>query len=355
MFCPQCGSLVTPPKAQFCQDCGCKLYKENKIEPEHQEKVFVPTKQKSVRLPLVPTRFGGILLVLFVIAWIGIYASVFIPAFAGFRPSSIEGYRSGQSGIAGFVIGHTILFYILFRRKNKKGWVGAIAGLVFGFVVLITADVIARTKQQGIDYILSHSPEYLAIQKFDPAMFQKMKSELATLATKPNISQQVVLSKLAPMMNETIQKALSQSSDDAIVQLARIKIANLEKVANQNENDCSAIFSNQISPEIQERIVAYIPDQNQKESSNAIVKVIENAVGRPQQPLNDSARLDRLMAPIEVKMHASGLSIKYLISDTPDLTPQKRCESGIHLFREALNLNDPDRAYLLRMLLTQWL
>ncbi len=355
MFCPHCGSRVTPPKAQFCQSCGGKLNEENKIEPENQEKVLVPTKSNSAPAPapLKPNRFGGILLVLFVIALIGIYAAILIPAFAGIRPSS-QG-ASSQGGINGFVFGNAILFYILFRRKNKKGWVGAIAGMVFGLVVLGIADGIAQVKQHGTDFLLSHSPEYLAVQKFDPAMFQNMKSELETLAKKPDTTQQVILSKLAPLMNETILKALSKTTDDATVQFARIKVANLEKVANLNENDCSAIFSKQITPEIQARIITYIPDQNQKEISIAIVNVIESAAGRPQQSLNDSARLDRLMAPIEVKMHASGLSIKYLISDTPDLTPKKRCESGIHLFREALNLNDPDRAYLLRMLLTQWL
>lgn len=352
MFCAHCGNKVISPDAQFCLNCGSELNKANKDEPEHQEKVFVPKHQKSV--PLEPTRFGEILLVLFVIALIGIYASVFIPAFAGFRPSSIEGYRSGQSGIAGFVIGHAILFYILFRRKNKKGWVGAIAGIVFGLVVLGIADGIAQVKQHGTDYILRHSPEYLAIQKYDPAMFQRMKTELEALAKKPDTTQQVVLSKLVPMMFETFQKALTQTTDEAIVQFARIKVANLEKVANVSENDCFAIFSEQVNPGKYANLLTYIPEQDQKESRIAVASVIENAIGRPQQSLNDSARLDRLMAPIEVKMHASGLSIKYLISDTPELTPKKRCDSGIHLFREALNLNDPDRAYLLRMLLTQW-
>lgn len=347
MFCAHCGSKVISPDARFCPNCGGELNIANKDESEHQARIFAPKNQRSV--PLEPTRFGEILLVLLVVASIGIYAAALIPAFAGIRPSS-------QGNIVGPFLGwNAILFYNLFRRKNKKGWNGAIAGFVLGFVVLVTAEVVAKIKQNDPSYILSHSPEFIAIQKYDPAMFQRMKTEMEDLAKKPDTTQQVLLSKLAPMMTETLQKALTQTTDEAIVQLARRKVATLEKVANVSENDCSAIFSKQVNPDIEARLVTYIPEQDQKEISIATVSVIENAAGRPQQSLNDSARLDRLMAPIELKMHASGLSIKYLISDTPELTPKKRCDSGIHLFHEALNLNDPDRAYLLRMLLTQWL
>ena len=157
------------------------------------------------------------------------------------------------------------------------------------------------------------------------------------------------------MLIEPLQKALTQTTDEAIVQFARRKVVALGKVANVSKDDCSAIFSGKVNSDIQARLTTYISEQDQKEINIAVASVIENAAGRPQQLLNDLARLDRLMAPIEVKMHASGLSIKYLISEPQGLTSKKRCDSGIHLFREALSLNDPDRAYLLRMLLTQWL
>src|SRR5216684_5762932 len=228
MFCSHCGSKVISPEAQFCPNCGSALNKANKDESEHQEEVYATTNQKSV--PLEPTRFGGIILILLVVASVGIYAGALIPAFAGIRPSS-------QGVAAGFIAWNAILFYILFRRNNKKGWVGAIAGFVFGFVVLVTAEVIAKTKQNDPGYILSHSPAYLAIQKYDPAMFQHMKTEMEALAKQPDVTQQVVLSKLEPMLIETLQKALTQTTDEAIVQFARRKVATLEKVANVSKND----------------------------------------------------------------------------------------------------------------------
>jgi len=317
------------------------LNRADQPEPVRQEKVGVPANQRSI--PLAPMRLGGILLVLLVVASIGIYAAILIPAFAGILPT-------GQN-VTGAVIWTSILFYVLFRRSGAKGWMGAMAGFGVGFLVLVAAHVVAKAKQNDPDYILTHNPGYLAIQKYDPAEFRRIKTELEALAKEPNTTQQVVLAKLAPMLMAVVQKALTQTTDEAVVQLARSKLTSLEEIANESADDCSAVVSGKVNPDSLSRIVAYSSEQSRKANSEAMVRVIETAVGRPRQSSNGEARYARLIAQVEAKMRALGLTTEYVFSDAPGHTPKERCAAGIQIFREALNLKEPDRAFLLRMLL----
>ncbi len=285
-----------------------------------------------------------LLFVLLVVGTIGIYAAILIPAFAGILPG-------GQS-VSGAVISTSIIFYILFRRSRKKGWAGAIVGFGVGFFVLVAAHVLARAKQNEPDYILTHNPAYVAIQKYDSDEFRRIKTQVEALAKQPNATHQVVLAKLSPMLMAVAQKALTQTTDEAVIQLARSKLTSLEEVANGSAEDCAAVISGKVNPDSLSRIVAHSSEQSRRANSDAIVRVIESAAGRPQQPSIDTARYARLIAQIEVKLKALGLSTEYMLSDAAGHTAKERCAAGIQIFREALNLKDPDRAFVLRMLLT---
>jgi len=341
MFCSHCGERVVSLEARFCSKCGNELNRADEPKPERQDKADAPTNQRSA--PLAPVRLGGIVLVLLVAATIGIYAAILIPAF--------EGIRAGGPNVSGAVIWTCILFYVLFRRFGKNGWMGAIAGFGVGFLVLVAADVVARAKQNEPAYILSHNPEYLAIQKYDPDEFQRIKTELEALSREPNATKQLVLAKLAPMLVAVVQKALTQTTDEAIVQFARSKLTSLEEVANGSFDDCAAVISGKVNPDSLSRIVAYSTEQSRKANSEAMVRLIEGAASKPRQPSSDEARYGRLIAQVEVKLKTRGLSTEHVFSDAPDITPKERCAAGIQIFREALNLKEPDRAFLLRMLL----
>jgi hypothetical protein len=154
MFCSHCGKEVISPEARFCPNCGIEIYKASKDEHQHPEKQSASTNQKSTQksAPTKPLRISGIIFILLFVVSLGIYLAAIIPAFAGNRPSS-------QGVATGFITWNVILFYILFRWKNKKGWVGGIAGFVFGFGVLVAAEVVAINKQNNPSYTLSHSPE----------------------------------------------------------------------------------------------------------------------------------------------------------------------------------------------------
>lgn len=345
MFCPHCGSEITSSDARFCTNCGNELNSVAKSKPEHQGKVSVPTGQKS--MPAKLTRFSRITFILIILFTAGIYAGVLIPAFEGVKPTKDEGI--------GFVIWNTVLFYTIFKRKNGKGSVGVFTGLVTSFVIMVVAQFIALTMQNKPDYILRQSPEFIAIQKYDPTTFQQMKTEMESLSQKPGITIQDVIAKLEPMIAGPFQKALTETTDEAIVRFARRKLVNLEIVGNVSVEDCSTIISGVENYDSQARIIKYFSDQDQKKNHIAIADVIENAVGKPQQSVSDLARLKQLTSPIESKMQKVGLSISYLFADAQNATPKMRCDSDIFLYREALSLKDPDRAFVLRMMLVEGL
>jgi len=343
MFCSKCGVRVASPEASFCSNCGQKLERTSELAPRPEVKSSAPTGQRSSRLWSVSKNFKIFLFVLLCIALIGMYAAMLLPALVG------EKLRTQEA--MGIVFWTSLFFYVLFRRFGNKGWMGAIAGFGVGFLVLVAADVVARAKQNEPAYILSHNPEYLAIQKYDSDEFHRIKTELEALSSEPNATKQLVLAKLTPMLMAVVQKALTQTTDEAIVQFARSKLTSLEEVANGSVDDCAAVISGKVNPDSLSRIVAYSTQQSRKANSEAMVRLIEGAAGKPRQPSSDEARYGRLIAQVEAKLKTRGLSTEHVFSDASDITPKERCAAGLQIFREALNLSDPDRAFMLRMLM----
>ncbi len=341
LICSRCAEKVVSPDARFCSNCGNELNGEDVPRPEHQEKLAPPTNQRSASLG--PMRFGGMLFVLLAVALIGVYAAILIPALEGIRP--------GGQNVTSAVIWTSILFYVLFRRSGRKAWMGAIAGFGVSFFVLVAAHVVAKTKQNDPDYILAHYPEYLAIQKYDPVEFRRFKTELAAVAKEPNATQQAVLAKLAPMLMAVVQKALTQTTDEAVILFARSKLTSLEEIANRSADDCSGVISGKANPDLLSRIVGYSSEQSRKANSEAIIRVMESAAGRARQASTNEARFARLIAQVEVRLKSLGLSTLYVFSDAPGHTAKERCAAGIQIYREALNLKEPDRAFVLRMFL----
>ncbi|MGH9427030.1 MAG: hypothetical protein ACRD2L_12100, partial [Terriglobia bacterium] len=189
-------------------------------------------------------------------------------------------------------------------------------------------------------------------KKYDPAEFQRIRTELEALTKDRNTTEEIVFAKLTPILLSVVQKAMTQTSDDAVVQWARAKLAYLEEVATANADDCYLVISGKADAAFHSRLLGYMSPQSMNANKEASIRVIEGAAGRPRQPLNDEARYARLIAQLETKLKAVGLTTNSVFYDTPGYTSKERCAAGIQIFREALNLKEPDRAFVLRMLLT---
>jgi hypothetical protein len=75
------------------------------------------------------------------LAIVGSYAAAFIPAFAGQKLTPVAGN--------GILLWTALLFYVVWKRRGRKGWHGTLIGLGAGFVVLVLASYISAVVRHG--------------------------------------------------------------------------------------------------------------------------------------------------------------------------------------------------------------
>lgn len=68
---------------------------------------------------------------LVIVMLVGIYGALFIPAFAG----QAQNPQNGTSS----VIVHALFFYVLWKQQRRKGWQGALIGVVAGVLAFMAA------------------------------------------------------------------------------------------------------------------------------------------------------------------------------------------------------------------------
>ena len=127
MHCTQCGTLASTD-AKFCAKCGSPVSETGK-PTEAPAVPFVISKPKALWLYIV-----GVLLV-------GTYAAMFIPAIAGQNINPQSGYGS--------MLWTSLFFYLLWKRRTRKGWHGALVGSAIGLFVFVAAAFISGLIRHG--------------------------------------------------------------------------------------------------------------------------------------------------------------------------------------------------------------
>ncbi|MCH7503016.1 MAG: zinc-ribbon domain-containing protein [Proteobacteria bacterium] len=133
MKCTKCGVEVST-SAKFCANCGIPIHSA-------ESKVAAKTESEKPK----PSRSLGIWIVIVGVALIGTYASMFIPAFVGQKPST-------NPPVGLYVMVWTSLFFYLgWKQKGGKGWQGALIGAGIGVLVYTGAIMVAVSNQTTAD------------------------------------------------------------------------------------------------------------------------------------------------------------------------------------------------------------
>jgi hypothetical protein len=132
MYCAQCGTLATAD-AKFCSKCGnpisAGLSERLSKAPSVTSDDPKPLSMRARVVRAFSLYFAGVLLV-------GIYAAMFIPAFAGQRINPQSGFYSMLS--TGW------FFYLWWKRRVRKGWHGALVGAAIGILAFCVAAFVSR-------------------------------------------------------------------------------------------------------------------------------------------------------------------------------------------------------------------
>jgi len=122
IHCTQCGSLVAA-EAKYCAKCGSPV-----VVAMHEKTAGAPAVSVSSKKPRILWIYIAAVLTFL------IYAGMFIPAMSGREISR------GSSQSATIITG--LLFYLSWRRLDRKGWHGALIGAGVGLVLSFLAGAI---------------------------------------------------------------------------------------------------------------------------------------------------------------------------------------------------------------------
>ena len=157
MKCTKCGSEVTTA-AKYCANCGT---------PTHTAKPEVAAKPELEKPK--PSRSLTVWLVIIGIALVGTYASMFIPALIGQKPTT-----NPPTGLY-VMVWTSLFFYLAWKYRSQKGWHGALIGAGIGFLVYTGAIMVAVSNKTaakdkaGAEHIVDMIEEfYTETQKVNP-------------------------------------------------------------------------------------------------------------------------------------------------------------------------------------------
>ena len=350
MNCSQCGTNLAAD-AKFCHKCGHAAASD--LSPSPTPSIFPASAPVVETAPLAPTqaakpkRIDWFSLTICLIILIPAYAAELIPAFAG--------QSSNPKNGAGLLLGSVIMFYFLFKALGRKPWVGAVVGVIAAFALSFASGFISANARNSIEYVIANNPVYVALKKYDPQAFEQLRNELMTVSKSKNVGADevgsLVMAKIVPLTG----KAIAVTSDSALFQYGQARLRSLEEVAKDSADDCMIVISGALAtagPATRKRILSYTSKESNEALISAMVKVLEDSAGEPQQPqAKDESRFESLFVQIDTVLKSKyGTSANYYSDDSLRQPATERCRSGLLTLKEVLKLPDADRSLMLRNL-----
>lgn len=136
MFCPQCGTEVTVA-ARFCMKCGQPIVNDSasQASPERIPDSVDP-KFTQPTIPSKPRWYEGRWNVIGIaVLSFFLYSYVLMATLAG---ATLRGNEAIY-----IALWTSVVFYVIWKRKGWRGWVGALVGCFAGFVFVFLAAAVS--------------------------------------------------------------------------------------------------------------------------------------------------------------------------------------------------------------------
>lgn len=240
-------------------------------------------------------------------------------------------------------------FWWLFEAYGRNKWIGAVVGIALAIGILVGAAALVKRATIPTNP-MEYAPELTALKKHHPDEYASIAKMLqGKIATGKKPEDLAVL--MYPHLMPVVLQALRTTSDAALVEYARTRIAIFGDVAVKSPQDCQLLISGDIGEAgsaVVGRISGAISEEHKRAGSKAIVRVLEDEGTGAPPGKDDAKRSERIYNALEKKMKAKGFSTDSLADDTK--TMEVRCASGIALLDEVMLLPAQDRSFMLRRL-----
>jgi hypothetical protein len=360
MFCSQCGTAVADD-ASFCHRCGkpVPLVAPESVSTPAQAPVepIPPDTTKAVKSltsaalppirPFAPSKRQIAVSIALAIILALFYGFLFFDALAG------ELDTKGPIGSSIFF--SALAFRHFWQCLNRRGWVGALVGVAVSLLVLFLGGAISGYVKGQRSDILDQVPHLAALKRNFPEVAEQVRQELRAASKDKNHNPQELAAKVHARFLPATSAALKTTSDAAMLQYAKAKIQQFQEVADSNASDCVSLMLGRLErapPAAQARIMAGTSKDTTKALQDALVKILNDADAHRNAPaVSNEKRFNALFGQLDVKLKsANGTSAYYFGDDSLNKPAEVRCKAGLLLFKEALNLPEKDRSFMLRAL-----
>jgi hypothetical protein len=218
---------------------------------------------------------------LVVIALIGTYAAVLIPAAIGRPPDS--------TGTLGTIFWSGLLLFLLWKRMDRAPWQGALIGGLVGFVVVAGASGVAR---QNAPATLSQTDDevLIALEHFDPASAKRVRRIWSDKSQAQR--------RLQPLLASAIRTA----SDDAILLLADAQQRMFDAEIPGRVDACSDAARG-----VPPRLYGKPLPEEEKAMAVAMAAVFRTADAQRDPPVFDLAALQMSVRQVYAEVDPDGL------------------------------------------------
>lgn len=363
MFCSQCGTSVAND-ASFCHRCGKPVaivpHEPASTPAQPSAQSIAPDTTKvtksllsgvvSANKPFAPTRWQIPISIVLVFVLASTYGLILIDALDGDFHTTVKGRNVG-----GMIVWGGLTFWYVWKSLNRRAWIGALLGVGISLlVVFLGAGISGYVKGRHAD-ILDQVPQLAALKKNFPEVAEQVRQELRAASKDKGHNPQELAAKVQARFLPVVSAALKTTSDAAMLQYAKAKIQQFQEVADSNASDCLSLMSGRLEkapPATQARIMASISKETTKALQDAFVKILNDAdAHRNAPPASDQKRFNALYEQLDVKLKSAyGTSAYYFGDDSLNKRADVRCKAGLFLFKEALNLAEKDRSFMLRAL-----
>jgi hypothetical protein len=204
--------------------------------------------------------------------------------------------------------------------------------------------------EHEVERSLSEISAFQHIAKYDPQVYQRIKSELVDSIRKGE-SQEQAVGRARQAVGGLVMGYLPHASEEAVVRYVRAMTLEIEDLAEKNPEVCYRfLFPDRYGSA---DVTPYINTETQRADLTALAEVIRTAAEEPQ-PVPNGETGDALLKKLMTNFYASQGEDALLLQDpfAPGIDKKKVSKLIASLYREALNFPGEERGLLLRHMLS---
>lgn len=237
-----------------------------------------------------------------------------------------------------------------------SAWNIHLAGLMAMVVIGLSftgCGIRERINQDRAETILKKGKVYQVLAQQEPATYQKILAE-ATDSLSKGESEEILASRLRPMVMSVLPKYFSRCSDKALVNYLQVTIKELEQVLVKNPDAAFALMFP--TPENSTANLTQNIDRTILESEQeALAQVIQSGNQSETIPINRERAQENLIPIVRRLQEKHGPDTVDLLENptAPGIDKARVCRILIDLYREILSLPQENSAEISRMMLSE--